>query len=507
MKSQWITLPVALLAGLAITPEAQAQNFVDPNTAPISTPNGTVQPQQLPSGGLPNPAVTTGTGGGSILNGDLGSILNGGDLGSILSGGDIGSIFNGDLGSILGGDLGSILGGDLGNILGSDDLIDSVLGDILGGGGWGGDSILGDILGGGGLGDILGGDLGGILGSDSILGDILGGGGLGDILGGDILGDILGGGDLGGVLGDVLGGGGLGDILNGGLGDILGGGGDLGGILNGGLGGGLGDILGGDLGGILGGGGLGGIINGGLGGGLGDALGGLGGVFGGGNNAGYEAAIDIKLPSLGESLVSWNTLAGDASGALMNNVVSTFGSTPNIITGALGVPDVFASQQSVAETVMGGVQNGSPTGASQQVDRFNVNPIALSETIGKEVSRAASVGFSNTLLSEAGQQAIVEEVQATDETLTEIVDLATEAQDLDVTQDVMKNMSAMLAQQSSIEVAGYGQTIQLRQQFAADAVVQAEAAEELAAMSRRQQTEPMAAAAEVLQSSSTLVLF
>jgi hypothetical protein len=168
---------------------------------------------------------------------------------------------------------------------------------------------------------------------------------------------------------------------------------------------------------------------------------------------------------------------------------------------------VLASQLSVNDTVMGGVENGSPTGVSQQVDRFNVNPVALSDTIGKELSRAASVGFSNTLLSEAGQQAIVEEVQATDETLTEIVGLATEAQDLDVTQDVMKNMSAMLAQQSSIDVAEYGQTIQLRQQFAADAVVQAEAAEELAAMSRRSQTESMAAAAEVIQSSSTLLLF
>jgi hypothetical protein len=65
----------------------------------------------------------------------------------------------------------------------------------------------------------------------------------------------------------------------------------------------------------------------------------------------------------------------------------------------------------------------------------------------------------------------------------------------------------MLAQQSSIEVADYGQTIQLRQQFAADALVQAEAAEDLASLSRRQQTEPMAAAAEVIQSSSTLMLF
>ncbi|MEM1307999.1 MAG: hypothetical protein AAGF98_00610 [Cyanobacteria bacterium P01_H01_bin.153] len=369
---------------------------------------------------------------------------------SILNG-DLDSILNDQLGGLLGGDLESILGGgDLGSILGGDDLIDGILGDVLGSGDWGGESILGDILGGG----ILNGDLDAVLGdvlAGSILEDVLGGGGLEDILGGD--------------LGSILTGGGLEDILDGGWGDLEG---ALGGL--------------GDLG-----------------------LGGLDDLLGGGG--GYSAEIDIKIPALGESLASWNTLAGEASGALISNVVGAFGSAPHIVTGALGVPDVLASQLSVFETVMGGVENGSPGGTSQRADRFNVNPVALSETIGKEVSRAASVGFSNTLLSEAGQQAIVEEVEATDETLTEIVDLATEAQDLDVTQDVMKNLSAMAAQQSSLQVAEYGQTIQLRQQFAADAVVQAEAAEDLASLSRRQQTEPMAAAAEVIQSSSTLVLF
>jgi hypothetical protein len=390
--------------------------------------------------------------------------------------------------------LSDILSGDLGNILDTDALLQDALGDALGGGDWGGDSVLGDILGDGGLDGILSGDLdiGSILGSDAILDEVLG-----DVHGGGDLGDILDGG-----LGDILGGGDLGDILDGGLGDILGGG-DLGDILDGGLG----DILGGgdvplDIG-------LEDIFD--LGGdvpldiGLEDIF----GIGGGGadNNAGYAAEVDIKLPALGESLAGWNALATDASGALIDNLVGTFGSAPNIVTGALGVPDVLSTQQEIFSTIMGAVSQGSPTGASQRVDRFNVNPVALGETIGKEVSRAASIGFSNTLLSEAGQQAIVEEVEATDETLAGIVELATEAQDLDVTQDVMKNMSAMLAQQSSIEVAGYGQTIQLRQQIAADAVVQAEAAEELAALSRRAQTEPMAAAAEVIQSTSTLVLF
>jgi|GEM_PF-2904667 len=481
-----ITLPMVWALGLGIgTTPVVAQSLVDSSQAPVVGPDGNlyppgtvfeeVPPGDLPSGGLPDPSVTTGGTWGqgtSILNGDLESILNG----------DLGSIFNGDLGSILSGDLGSILD------------IDSILGEVLGG-------DLGSILNGD-LGSILSGDLGSILDIDSILGEVLGGD-LGSILNGD----------LGGILSDDLGSilnGNLGGILDGDLGNILGdwGGifesGDLGGILNGGIGGDLSGVLG-DLGDILNGGDLGGILNGGIGGDLGGVLGGLGGIFGG--NDSYSATIELSLPSLGESLVSWNTLAGDASGALLNNVVSTFGAAPNIITGALGVPDVLASQVAVTDTVMSGTENGSPTGISQRADRFNVNPVALSEAVGKEVSRAASVGFSNTLLSEAGQQAIVEEVQATDETLSEIVNLATEAQDLDVTQDVMKNLSAMLAQQSSIQVAGYGQTIQLRQQFAADAVVQAEAAEELAAMSRRAQTEPMAAAAEVIQSSSTLVMF
>jgi len=351
--------------------------------------------------------------------------------------------------SILNGDLDSILNGDLDGILNSD--LDGILN--------------------GDLGSILNGDLGSILNGD-----------LGSILNGD-LGSILNG-DLSSILnGD------LGSILNGDLDGILNG--DLGGIFNGDAE----DILGNDLGGIL---------NGGIGGDLGDLIGGVGGVLG---SSGGGAEVNISLPTLGETLINWNTLAGEASGALLDNVVASFGSAPNIVSGALGVPDVLASQSSVMETVMGGVENGSPGATSQGVDRFNVNPVALSETIGKEVSRAASVGFSNTLLSEAGQQAIVEEVEATDETLAEITTLATEAQDLDVTQDVMKNLSAMLAQQSSIDVASYGQTIQLRQQFAADAVVQAEAAEDLAAMSRRQQTQPIAAAAEVLQSSSMLMLF
>ncbi|MFQ4136258.1 hypothetical protein PGN35_008040 [Nodosilinea sp. PGN35] len=387
---------------------------------------------------------------GALANGGwgsgTGSILNG-DLSSILNGGGLGGILNGDLSSILnGGGLGGILNGDLSS-----------------------------ILNGGGLGGILNGDLG----------NILNGGGLGGILNGD--------------LSSILNGGGLGGILNGG---------GLGGILNGGWGG---TPTGGGLGGILTGGGgsnnpLGDILNAGGGFGGGAVLG-PGGLFGGGAGAGHQANVTIRTPTLVQGVAARSPHVATAAGRFLDNIRGGFGAPPEFITGSLGVPDVLASQLALTEAIVSGAENGSPGAASQRVDRFNMNPIALADTASKEVSRAAAAGFANSLLSEEGQDSIVAEVKATDDTLQEIVVLAEEAQSLDVTQDIMKSQIAALAQSSAIDVAQYGQSIQMRQQLAADSLVQIEAARELSALNRAQSRQGMAQAAEVINSSAGLVLF
>ena len=391
------------------------------------------------------PTSTTG----SIPGLDVGALANGG------WGSGTGSILNGDLGNILnGGGLGSILNGDLGS-----------------------------ILNGGGLGGILNGDLA----------SILNGGGLGGILNGD--------------LGSILNGGGLGGILNGDLASILNGGG-LGGILNGGWGG---TPTGGGLGGILTGGGgsnnpLGDILNAGGGWGGGAVLG-PGGLFGGGAGAGHQASVNIRTPTLVQGVAARSPRVATAAGRFLDNIRGGFGAPPEFITGSLGVPDVLASQLALTEAIVSGAENGSPGAASQRVDRFNMNPIALADTASKEVSRAAAAGFANSLLSEEGQAGIVAEVKATDDTLQEIVVLAEEAQALDVTQDIMKSHIAALAQSSAIVVAQYGQSIQMRQQLAADSLVQIEAARELSALNRAQSRQGMAQAAEVINSSAGLVLF
>jgi hypothetical protein len=386
---------------------------------------------------------------GSIPGLDLGSLANGG------WGSGTGSILNGDLSSILnGGGLGGILNGDLGSILNGD---------------------LGSILNGGGLGGILNGDLGSILNGE--LASILNGGGLGGILNGD--------------LGSILNGGGLGGILNGDLGGILtGGGGGLGGILTGGGGSDnpLGDIL-------NGGGGFGG-----------GAVLGPGGLFGGGAG-GHRAEVNIRTQTLAQGVAARSPTVATAAGRFLDNIRGGFRTPPEFITGSLGIPDVLASQLALTTAIVSGAENGSPGAASQRVDRFNMNPIALADTASKEVSRAAAAGFANSLLSEEGQAGIVAEVKATDDTLQEIVVLAEEAQALDVTQDIMKSHIAALAQSSAIDVAQYGQSIQMRQQLAADSLVQIEAARELSALNRAQSRQGMAQAAEVINSSAGLVLF
>ncbi|XP_032054466.1 BPI fold-containing family B member 3 [Aythya fuligula] len=165
-------------------------------------------------------AITGSLANGNLLEGLLGGLLGGGGL----------------VGGLLGGDglVGGLLGGDglVGGLLGEDGLVGGVLG---------GDGLVGGLLGGDGLvGGLLGdkGPVGGLLGGDGLVGGLLGDKGpVGGLLGGDGL--------VGGLLGD-----------KGPVGGLLGGDGLVGGLLGGK--GSVGGLLGGDglVGGLLGGSGL-----------------------------------------------------------------------------------------------------------------------------------------------------------------------------------------------------------------------------------------------------------
>ncbi|XP_040432023.1 BPI fold-containing family B member 4-like [Cygnus olor] len=141
-----------------------------------------------------------------------------------------GNLLEGLLGGLLGGGgLGGLLGGDglVGGLLGDSGLVGGLLGDNgLVGGLLGDDGLVGGLLGEDGLGSLLGDDglVGGLLGEDGLVGGLLDGDGLvGGLFGGKgPVGGLLGG---DGLVGSLLGG-------NGGLaGGLLGGKGRIGGLL------------------------------------------------------------------------------------------------------------------------------------------------------------------------------------------------------------------------------------------------------------------------------------
>ena len=67
-------------------------------------------------------------------------------------------------------------------------------------------------------------------------------------------------------------------------------------------------------------------------------------------------------------------------------------------------------------------------------------------------------------------------LEGAEKTLETIIAIGDDSQDLDVTQDVMKSLTAQLANDSVLRAGQYEQDLRARQQAAADAVVNTEIA-------------------------------
>ena len=397
--------------------------------------------------------------------------------------------------------LGSTLGSQLGGKGG--------IGGLLGGGGSGSGGIgeldgLGGSLGGkGGLGGLLGGSSGsgGIGELDGLGGSLGGGGGLGGLLGGG-----SGGGELGGLLGGGSGGGELGGLLGGGSG-----GGELGGLLGGGSGGGE---LGGLLGGGSGGGGLGGLLGGGSGGG---GLGGMiGGLFGGGGG-GVENIIGSLEQQLFGSLSAFEGYFQSHIGALLGGLFSGHKADANgdsaqggdggapITIGTMGLPDSDQDHQAIENQVQTSSKTGFP-GASQQLDEFNHNPVALAQSLSFEHDRIVNKGLASSVLSQDGQKAVQQGVQAVTQAQQEIAGKDKAAQGMDVTQDVMKNLITVLNDQSQISAGIYSQLTLARMQDAANSLVEANISEAADESNRTHHAETLAGAFGVMSGGANLYM-
>lgn len=173
-------------------------------------------------------------------------------------------------------------------------------------------------------------------------------------------------------------------------------------------------------------------------------------------------------------------------------------------TGDLGIPDFEAMHQAIEQAAKG--QNGGATPEVQQIDRFNLNPLALAQSVKAETDRTLNRGMASAVVGKAGQTAMKQELQGAAQTLQSIQSQAQQAQGMDVTQDVMKNLTALQAGQSALQAGSYSSLMLLRQQEAANSLVMSNISDSVDESNRMQHSERMAGAASLLQASGNVYM-
>lgn len=224
-------------------------------------------------------------------------------------------------------------------------------------------------------------------------------------------------------------------------------------------------------------------------------LGGLSDLFGGGGDDGVESAYD-PLASGG------NEVAGAKFEVSLPSITEPYAGMVPIELRALNLPDLGGIRTKFREAAMTGATDGSPNPELQGADRFSTNPEVLATSLSNEVEREGIRSISESVLSADGQTAMKEEQEGAKETLDGIMELASDAQELDVTQDIMKNLTAMQAQDSVIDTGLYRQTMETRQQLAANGMAIAQASEALDEQQRARRAERMGSVAQMQAAAS-----
>ncbi|MBE9062245.1 hypothetical protein [cf. Phormidesmis sp. LEGE 11477] len=208
---------------------------------------------------------------------------------------------------------------------------------------------------------------------------------------------------------------------------------------------------------------------------LGEATGGLlGGLLGGGSRS-VEKAYDPLSPA--SSVVTAATF-----NELLAGVTRPYADIIPFESGGMGLPD-YSSIPSVVDALVAG-KDGNPNRVIQGADRFSTNPQGLALSLRGEIRRAGSQAVAAGTLSKTGQDLMQAELEGAKESLNAAIEYADDSQDKDVTQDIMKNLSAQLAQDSVIRANEFRQSTIDRQQQAADAMVQTEIAQLLSEQNR-----------------------
>lgn len=209
---------------------------------------------------------------------------------------------------------------------------------------------------------------------------------------------------------------------------------------------------------------------------VGDAVDGvLGGVLGGifGNGGGERSVEKLYNPITPVSSV----ITAASFQSLLPGVTSPYTEAIPFTPGSRGLPDYTSILPMLDELVAG--ERGNPNPTLQGADRFSTTPQTLTMSLRNEVERIGSRSIANSTLSLTGQEALKADLEGATQTLEAAVMIADESQELDVTQDIMKNLSAQLAQDSVLRANQLKESTLAREQAAADSVITTQISEAL----------------------------
>ncbi len=123
------------------------------------------------------------------------------------------------------------------------------------------------------------------------------------------------------------------------------------------------------------------------------------------------------------------------------------------VAGDLGIPDAQQARATIQKKV---------DEAGDTPDPFILNPEIYGIQLGNLTERAATSLSVKTVLSKEGQQQVREEIEQSSEIVGSILDTSNKAQSYDSTQDVVKALSRINAQQSIVAAMEHASSLRAR---------------------------------------------
>ena len=225
----------------------------------------------------------------------------------------------------------------------------------------------------------------------------------------------------------------------------------------------------------------------------------FGGIFGGRGSGRVEAVYDPMSTATAET-------TSEAFARLLPDLTEPFTDAMPIDSGAMGLPDYGRIREDVLAMATTDSERGTPNPQIQGADRFSNNPEVLASSLSNEIERDGARSLAEATLSKEGQAAMVAEKEGAKETLGTIVELADGAQDKDVTQDIMKDLTAMSAQAAVLNTGSYRQQMEMRQQLATSSVLLSNVSESLDEEQRAQRSDQLGRARQMQLSSSLFMM-